>query len=81
MARYYDTLGGNSRGFVANGSLHVDQETGAMTTSSTNVRVNGQEVDMSGENVGAVREIEGWVLERLPSGLRVTDTYGTDPSR
>lgn len=71
MTRYYPTIGNGSQGFVANGPLTVGPEWS--TTTSTNVTLNGTDIDMTDAPVGEQREHEGWIVVRTTTGVKVKD--------
>ena len=77
MTRYFDTIGGGSQGFVANGPLTIAG--GWLFTTSTVVRVNGQEVDLTAAPVGERQFVDGFELVRTERGVkaRSTSTGGT----
>jgi hypothetical protein len=72
MTKYFDTIGDGSQGFVANGPLTI--QGGWLATTSTVVRVNGTEVDMTASPVGERQFIDGFELVRTERGLKARST-------
>jgi len=71
MTRYYGTIGSGSSGFVANGPATITGD--SITTSSTVVTINDQQIDMTDAPVGTQREVDGFVLLRTEHGIEAKD--------
>lgn len=68
MPQYYSSLGNGSSGFIANGPMTISG--GWMSTTSTVVTINDQQVDMTDAEVGEERRVDGFIVVRTERGVK-----------
>lgn len=77
MGRYFDVIGDGASGIVfdGDGTGNVRTTIGSVwsNTTSTVLRINGERIDMTDAPTGERREVDGYVLVRTETGVKVRD--------